>query len=236
MSFRIAQEIRFRREPEAGRLDLSTQHTFLDAVQRLYDAHARSGLRGMVRDYEDAAGFERLEHRPIHLRAIDAHERGVVVGEEERDHVQITHLGRHRIVVVAQNSHDVFHHRLPGALVETFLHALRQRRRVLGVDGATRTHGAREKLGRIAAARAHVEHFHSRTQAGEGQQQLRPSALVGLPVRLGAIRACHEGAVVDAPVSIHARARCEQCGACEYCAPDKLFGFHVRPSAAVSGP
>ena len=55
--FGMTQEIRFGHELESGRLDFLAQHTLLDAMERLADARAIAGTRGMVSDNRKPPGF-----------------------------------------------------------------------------------------------------------------------------------------------------------------------------------
>src|SRR5437899_8773126 len=116
----MAQEVPFSREPESRRLDFPPQRRFFDAMQGFRDAYARTRLSGMVGDHQRAAGFEGSEQRAIHLCAVDAHERRVVIGEKEGDEIEIAHARWNRIVIVSQHAHDVPHRRRFRALVEAF--------------------------------------------------------------------------------------------------------------------
>ncbi len=57
----MAQEIRFRHEPESRRLHLLPQRRLFDAMQGFRRAYARARLSRMVRNHQHAARFERLE-------------------------------------------------------------------------------------------------------------------------------------------------------------------------------
>src|SRR3981189_3919229 len=65
---RMAQEIRFRHEPESRRLYLLPQRRLFDAMQGFRDAYACARLSRMVGDHQHAARFERLEQPAIQDR------------------------------------------------------------------------------------------------------------------------------------------------------------------------
>src|SRR5256712_3311482 len=181
----------------------------------------------MVGYYQHTARFERLEQPAIHPCAVDVHERCVVIGKKEGDQIEIAHVGRDWIVIGSQHAYDVPHRRGFRTLVEAFGRSRRNRLRVLRIDRSAGTDRAGEQFGRIASARSHIEHSHARPHAGEREQQLRISSLIGLTVGLGSVRARHDGAVVDVFALTHAGASRERRGAGKNDRPDKQFSVHV---------
>src|SRR5712671_4139486 len=129
----MAEEIRFRHKPESRRLYLLPQRRLFDAMQGFRDAYACARLSRMVGDHQHTARFERLEQPAIHLCAVDAHERRVVIGKKEGDQIEIAHAWWNRIVIVSQHAHDVPHRRRFRTLVEALLRSRRNRLRVLGI-------------------------------------------------------------------------------------------------------
>src|SRR6266446_2697135 len=223
----MAEEIRFRRKPESRRLDFPPQRRLFNAMQGFRDAYACARLRRMVGDHQHTARFERLEQAAIHPCAVDIHERRVVIGKKEGDQIEIAHAGRDWIVIGSQHAYDVSHRRGFRALVKAFRRSRRNRLGVLRIDRSVGTDRAGEQLGRIASARSHIEHSHARPHAGEREQQLRISSLIGLTVGLGSVRARHDGAVVDVFALTHAGASRERRGAGKNDRPDKQFSVHV---------
>src|SRR6266571_8414806 len=230
----MTEEISFRREPEARRLDFPPQCRLFNAMQGFHDAYTRARLSRMVGNHQHTARFEGLEQPAIHLRAVDAHERRVVIGKKEGDQIEIARARWNWIVVVSQNAYDVPHRRRFRTLVEALLRSRRNRLRVLRIHRSARTHRAGEQLGRIASARAHVEHPHAQPHAGEREQQLRISSLIGLTVGIGSVRARHDGAVIDVFVLAHGGASRERRCTGKNDRPNKQFSVHVRLSAAPS--
>src|SRR6266704_793823 len=135
----MAQEIPLRGEPESRRLDLPPQRRFFNAMQGFRDAYACPRLSRMVGDHQHTARFQRLEQRTIHLCAVDAHERRVVIGEKERDQIEIAHARWNWIVIVSQHAHDVPHRRRLRTLVEALVRSRRNPRRVLGIHRSAGT-------------------------------------------------------------------------------------------------
>src|SRR5260221_14447672 len=136
---RMAQGIRFRHEPESRRLYLLPQHRLFDAMQGFRYAYACTRLSRMVGNHQHAARFEHLEQGTVHLRAVDAHERRVVIGKKERDQIEIAHACRDWIVIVSQHAHDVAHRGGFRTLVESLLRSWRNRLRILPVHRSAGT-------------------------------------------------------------------------------------------------
>ena len=75
----------------------------------------------MIGDHQIPAGLERREQLAVHLGAIDLHVAHVMIGEKERDQIEIAHLRRQRVVVVADDMDDALHRGLLGAQIELVL-------------------------------------------------------------------------------------------------------------------
>src|SRR5258708_12913509 len=64
----MAQEIRFRHEPESRRLYLPPQRRLFDAMQGLPDACACARLSRMAADPQPPPRLKPPKHPPLHLR------------------------------------------------------------------------------------------------------------------------------------------------------------------------
>jgi hypothetical protein len=118
---------------------------------------------------------------------IDPHGGRIVVVEEERDEIEITHVRRQRIVERPHQQGDVVHRRRLHARLETLLRAHVGIGGILAVDLAGCPDRARHQFRAVAAADAHIEHGHPGAHAGEGQKLDRVAPPVGLAVGVAAI-------------------------------------------------
>lgn len=107
----MSPEIAFGNDAETGRLDFLAQRALLDAMERLADRSALARQGGMIGDHQKAAGLEHREHVAVHLGAINAHVRRIVVKEEECDQVEIVHARRRRIIEGPHVGDGVVHRR-----------------------------------------------------------------------------------------------------------------------------
>jgi hypothetical protein len=145
----------------------------------------------MVGDDQNAAGLERVEHRLVHLRAIDRHEGRVVIAEKESDRVEIGQVRVGEIIVGPHDVNDV-RHRGRGQPRGEFLRRLVR----LRVDLAAGRDRAGEQFRAIARAGRHIEDAHSRLRSDEREQCDRISLGVVLAVGFGTVLRGDDRAVI----------------------------------------
>ena len=147
------------------------------------------GRPGVVGDDVDAARLQRREDRRVHARAVDAHGAEVVVVEHQRHEVEAAGADRRRRPGLSNG--------WTTATMRARGRRLRARRRasapaargVCAVDAAARPDGARQQLGRVAAAGADVEHHHAGPHADEGEHLDRLAAHVVAAIGVAAVGA-----------------------------------------------
>ena len=106
---RIAQEIRFLNQFEAGSLDFCLQERLLDPVQRARLGNARSRSARMVSNHPYPSRPQRCEYCSVHAVSVDPQMPEVVVVEHQRHEVEtaVSHLGRHWLFECPDHWHDV---------------------------------------------------------------------------------------------------------------------------------
>ena len=178
----VAEEVALLCQLEAGLLHFLLDHVLVDAVQRLGGGEPAARLGAGVDDHVRAARLERVEDDLVHAHAVHRHVGDVVVDDVEDHQIQAADAGRDRVVEGNVGPDHVLHRRMREALRERVLQERHPARVVLHVDHAARRHGARQELGGVAAARAHVLHLHARPHAEEFEHLGRLAAGVELAV------------------------------------------------------
>src|ERR1035437_7472185 len=106
---------------ESCRFDFLGQYRFLDAMEGFSNRRAVAGFCRVIGNQKIAAGLERRKQLAVHLRAIDLHVSHVMISEKERDQIEIAHIRRQWIVVVANDVDDALHRRLLSAKINLVL-------------------------------------------------------------------------------------------------------------------